>query len=70
LIRRKTTAGSFVATDDLARKFTIHIYGRQPAQYEFRLSDGTPVNRLAKGEYEVMRPDGRLQLRSEHPKAP
>jgi hypothetical protein len=70
LRRRQTTAGSFVATDDLGRKFTIHIYGKQPADYEFRLSDGTRVERLGKGDYVVARPDGRLQLRSDHPKAP
>jgi len=70
LRRRKTSAGSFVATDDLGRKYTIHIYGKQAAEYELRLSDGTQVNRLRKGEYEVIRPNGELQLRSDHPKAP
>lgn len=69
--RRKTSVGSFVATDDLGRKYTVHIYRTYiSAGHDLRLSDGTQVNRLRKGEYEVVRPDGRLQLRSEHPKAP
>jgi hypothetical protein len=69
--RRKTSAGSFVATDDLGRKFTVHIYAcRTFADLELRLSDGTTVDRLGKGEYEVSRETGRIMLRSAHPKAP
>jgi hypothetical protein len=63
--------GSFVATDDLGRKYTVHIYRRPlAAEHDLRLGDGTQVNRLRKGEYEVNRPNGRLPLRSDHPKAP
>ena len=68
---RRTSAGSFVATDDLGRKYTIHIYRNYvSAEPDLRLSDGTPVGRLRKGEYELVRPDGRLQLRCEHAQAP
>jgi len=69
--RRKTSTGSFVATDDLGRKFTVHIYKKLiSGEHNLRLSDGTHVNRLDKGQYEVVQSNGRLQLRSDHPEAP
>lgn len=69
--RRKTSTGSLVATDDLGRKYTIHIYKKLiSGEHNLRLSDGTHVERLGKGQYEVIQPNGRLLLRSEHPDAP
>jgi hypothetical protein len=43
----QTSAGSFVATDDLGRKYTVHVYKMCiSGEHDLRLGDGTQVIRL------------------------
>jgi hypothetical protein len=81
---RTDQVGSFVARDEEGREYTIHILTytvsvgnrsdpnaeREGMTSSLRTSDGQPVNRLAKGKYEMLHPVRNVRLTSEDPNAP
>ena len=81
---RTDHVGSFVARDETGREYTIHILTytvnvgnrsdpnaeREGMTSSLRTSDGQPVNRLAKGKYEMLHPIRNVRLTSDDPNAP
>ncbi len=81
---RTDSVGTFVARDEDGREYTIHILTytvsvgnrsdpnaeREGITSSLRTAEGQPVNRLAKGKYEILHPIRNLRLTSDDPIAP
>ena len=81
---RTDRVGSFVARDKDGREYTIHILTytvsvgnrtdpnaeREGMTSSLRTSEGQAVNRLKKGEYEMLHPVSNVRLTSDDPNAP
>ena len=81
---RTDCVGSFVARDGEGRQYTIQILTytvnvgnrsnpdaeREGMTSSLRTAEGQPVNRLAKGTYEMLHPIRNVRLTSDDPKAP
>ena len=79
---RIAQTGTFTAVSDDGRRFTLTEYTTfheghtadgpysTAGTKRLRTSDGSDVNRVAKGEYEVVGANGILRIRSSDPNAP